>query len=89
MPQTTNSGVASEVAEDQRNTRYLLLQARSELSVEQRAQLAQLGVEVLEFVPEDTYLCRFDVGELAKVRALEFVTWANPFMKRREVTRAI
>ena len=67
----------------QGDTRYLLLQVRSELDAEQRAELEQLGVELVQFVPDDTYLCRFDVGELDRVRSLEFVTWANPFMKRR------
>lgn len=74
---------------DEKDTRYLLLQVRSELDAHERAQLEQLGVELLQFVPDDTYLCRFDVGELNKVRALEFVTWANPFMKPCKVARAI
>ncbi|MEP6859352.1 MAG: hypothetical protein ABJE66_01955 [Deltaproteobacteria bacterium] len=74
---------------DEKDTRYLLLQVRSELDAEQRAELEQLGVELLQFVPDDTYLCRFDVGILTKVRALEFVTWANPFMKPRKLARAI
>jgi hypothetical protein len=77
------------IANDQKDTLYLLLQVRSELDAQQRAQLEQLGVEVLQFVPDDTYLCRFDVGELTRVRALEFVTWANPFMKPRQAARAI
>jgi hypothetical protein len=77
------------IANEQKDTRYLLLQVRSELDAQQRAQLEQLGVEVLQFVPDDTYLCRFDVGELTRVRALEFVTWANPFMKPRKAARAI
>ena len=71
------------MANDVKDTRYLLLQVKSELDAEQKTELAQLGVEIVEYVPDDTYLCRFDVGELNKVRALEFVTWANPFMKRR------
>ena len=71
------------MANDVKDTRYLLLQVKSELDAEQKTELAQLGVEIVEYVPDDTYLCRFDVGELKQVRALEFVTWANPFMKRR------
>ncbi|HEY6039526.1 MAG TPA: hypothetical protein VIV58_34840 [Kofleriaceae bacterium] len=69
---------------DAKDTRYLLLQVKSELAAEQKAQLERLGVEIIEYVPDDTYLCRFDVGELNQVRALEFVTWANPFMKQRK-----
>jgi len=72
------------MANDVKDTRYLLLQVKSELDAEQKTELAQLGVEIVEYVPDDTYLCRFDVGELNKVRALEFVTWANPFMKQRK-----
>ena len=66
-----------------KDTRYLLLQAKCELDAQQKTELEHLGVELLEYVPEDTYLCRFDVGDLNNVRALEFVTWANPFMKRK------
>lgn len=69
------------MAED---TRYLLLQAKSELDPLQRQQLVELGVDILEFVPSDTYLCRFTFGDLRHVRSLEFVTWANPFMKSRK-----
>jgi hypothetical protein len=98
MRQSMNTAVASismmpgeqpVTSNDEKDTRYLLLQVRSELDAQERAQLEQLGVELLQFVPDDTYLCRFDVGELAKVRALDFVTWANPFMKPRKVARAI
>jgi len=73
---------------EHRDTRYLLLQVRAELDARQRAELEQLGVEVMQFVPDDTYLCRFDVGELRQVRALDFVTWANPFMKTRKGARS-
>ena len=69
---------------DAKDTRYLLLQVKCELGAEERAQLEQLGVELLQFVPDDTYLCRFDVGELTRVRSLAFVAWANPFMKPRK-----
>jgi serine protease AprX len=98
MSQSTDAAVASislmsgdepVTSNDEKDTRYLLLQVRSELAAHERAQLEQLGVEVLQFVPDDTYLCRFDVGELTRVRALAFVTWANPFMKPRKAARAI
>jgi len=79
-------GETPVITNEHGDTRYLLLQVRSELDAHQQAQLEQLGVEVLQFVPDDTYLCRFDVGELDHVRALAFVTWANPFMKRRKAT---
>jgi hypothetical protein len=69
---------------DVQDTRYLLIQVKSELGDEQKAQLEQLGVELIQFVPDATYLCRFDVGELNRVRSLEFVSWANPFMKPRK-----
>lgn len=72
------------MTDDVKDTRYLLLHVKAELDAQERAQLEQLGVELLQFVPDDTYLCRFDVGELNRVRSLAFVTWANPFMKPRK-----
>ena len=72
---------------DDKDTRFLLLQVKSKLDAQQQAQLEHLGVEVLQVVPGHTYLCRFDVGELTQVRSLDFVTWANPFMKLRKAAR--
>src|SRR5207253_2639441 len=40
----------------------------------QRKQLADLGVEILEYVPDDTYVCRYLPQDLGAIRALPFVS---------------
>jgi hypothetical protein len=38
------------------------------------------GVEILEYAPEDTYICRYVPADLSKIRALPFVAWVNVYL---------
>src|SRR5262249_34967517 len=55
----------------------------------QRAQLGKLGAEILEYVPDDTYLCRYPPNDLAPIRALPFVAWANVYMQNFKIAAAL
>jgi serine protease AprX len=68
-------------AADTARTDYILVQVEAPLTEEQRATLADLGVEIQEYVPEDTYLCRYRPADLGSVRALPFVAWAGVYLK--------
>jgi serine protease AprX len=66
---------------DASRSNYLLVQARGPLTEEQQAQLDGLGVEIHEYVPEDTYLCGYRASDLEAIRALPFVVWADVYFE--------
>ena len=68
-------------AADAANTDYLLIQTKHSLDKGQKAELASKGVNILEYVPEDTYLCYYKPTDLGTIRALPYVAWANVYMR--------
>ena len=48
-----------------------------------------MGVVILEYVPEDTYLCNFTGTELDKIRSLAYVVWANTYMQGFKVAPSL
>ncbi|MFG2489113.1 S8 family serine peptidase [Streptomyces virginiae] len=72
---------ASLVSEDASASNYLLVQTTHVPSAEEKAQLAALGVEIHQYVPESTYLCGYQPSDLEAVRRLPFVAWADVYLK--------
>lgn len=66
---------------DARSSSYILIQVSGPLSTPQRKELEQLGAELLEYVPNDTYVARFMGDDLSAIQALQFVDWANTYLK--------
>lgn len=60
---------------------YILIQTKARLSPEQQDELAKLGIVIHEYVSENTYLCGYKGTDLAKIRALRFVTWADIYLR--------
>jgi serine protease AprX len=60
---------------------YVLIQTQAPLTPVQKQELAGLGVEIQEYVPELTYLCGYRPADLDAIRALPYVTWANVYMR--------
>jgi len=60
---------------------YILIQTTAPLSPDQTNELAQLGVDVQEYVSENTYLCSYKGTDLTSIRSLPFVTWANVYLR--------
>jgi len=60
---------------------YILIQTDQPLDKAQKTELTNMGVVILEYVPEDTYLCNFTGTDLDQVRALSHVAWANTYMQ--------
>jgi serine protease AprX len=60
---------------------YILVQTTHPLNREEKRQLAEAGASILEYVPQDTYLCHFPPSDLGRVRALKFVSWTGPYDK--------
>src|SRR5215469_15311434 len=59
---------------------FVLVQTKTPLTADERKQLADLGAHILEYVPEDTYICRYEPEDLNRLRALPFVAWVNIYL---------
>jgi serine protease AprX len=92
MAQITIDGVsfdpvtlASELAAgglfpaDASQSNYIIIQTEAPPSDEQRSILTGAGVAIHEYIPDDTYLCRYEPADLEPIRALPFVTWVSVF----------
>jgi len=66
---------------DAAGSNYILIQADATLTAEQSEELASLGVEIQEYVPENTYLCRYASTDLTPIRELPFVAWVNVYLE--------
>jgi serine protease AprX len=80
---------ASLVSADASGSDYILVQTDGPLSSEQTAQLSALGVEIQEYVPDNTYMCRYKPSDLDAIRALPFVVWADVYLRGFKVPPAL
>ena len=69
------------ISPDASGSDFILVQASAPLTQAQRTQLQGLGAEILEYVPEDTYICRYRPTDLGPIRALPFVSWVNVYLR--------
>lgn len=60
---------------------FILIQTNTPISTKEREQVSQLGVVIQEYVSENTYLCHYKGTELANIRALPFVAWADVYLR--------
>jgi hypothetical protein len=74
---------------DASESNYILVQTQDPLSESQRAELTELGVEIHEYVPENTYLCGYQPTDLDAIRALSFVTWADVYLRGFKIAPAL
>lgn len=79
-PRRSLAGARLELA-DAASSDYVLVQTAQPLDKAQKAALAGAGAAVLEYVPDNTYLCDYAPGDLAPLRALPFVTWAHTYLR--------
>src|SRR5919197_1002841 len=66
---------------DASRSNYVLIQTSGPLTDEQKEELARLGAEIQEYVPDNTYLCRYAPSDLDAIRALPFVVWADLYLE--------
>lgn len=62
------------------NSNYILLQTAGPLTAPQKQQVRQAGAELLDHVPENTYICEYQDSNLDKLRALPFVSWVHEYL---------
>lgn len=89
LVQSEEMATASLVSEDATASNYLLVQTRHPPTAEEKEQLAELGVVIHEYVPEDTYLCGYQPTDLDAVRALPFVAWADVYLNGFKIAQSL
>jgi subtilisin family serine protease len=89
LAQTVALRSAKLLSADAHDSDYLLVQTKGPLSKEQRAALEKTGAKILEFVPQDTYVCHYPGTDLKKVRALPFVSWVNTYLRGFKINPAL
>ena len=67
---------------------YGLIQLEAVPDAAQRAQLETAGVDLLGYIPHNSWLARFP-ADTGRVRALTFVRWIGPLLPRDKVDPAI
>ncbi|MCF1459305.1 MAG: S8 family serine peptidase [Shewanella sp.] len=60
-------------------TNYVLVQIERPLDKDDRAQLAEMGLEILAYEPEESYVAFFTGDDLSDIRTLSFVRAAIPY----------
>jgi serine protease AprX len=77
---------AQLIKPDASSSNFILVQAKVPLTQAQRAQLQNLRVEILEYVPENTYICRYLPADFGPIRALPFVVWVNVYLRAFKIS---
>src|SRR5437764_15125792 len=80
---------ASLSATDASQSDYVLVQTRGRLAADQKAQLADLGVVVHEYIPDNAYLCGYKPADLDAIRELPFVVWADVYMPALKIVPSL
>lgn len=60
-------------------SKYILIQTNPSLNDQRRAELANLGVRILEYVPRYSYLCCYEKSDLQPIRNLPYIAWAEEY----------
>ncbi|EON70083.1 hypothetical protein W97_09349 [Coniosporium apollinis CBS 100218] len=69
-----------EQAEDASNSNYILVQTKGKpLKGPEKQELLNLGVNIEEYVGENTYLCGYKPTDLNVIRSLDYVNYANVY----------
>jgi subtilisin family serine protease len=74
-------GLAGLESADASKSDYILIQTSAPISPAQQDQLAKMGAILHEYVSENTYLYGYKGTDLAQIRALPFVTWADVYLQ--------
>ena len=74
---------------DATDSDYILIQTEHPLSKNDKSELTNMGVTILEYVPDDTYLCSYRGTDLNQVRSLSNVVWVNIYMEGFKVAPSL
>ena len=62
-----------------------LIQFSGPLEPARRAELRRAGVELLQYVPEDAFIAKFNNVSAANIGALNYVSWIGPYRKELKI----
>ena len=87
-PDTQRSAIAfnSLMSADSSSSNYILVQTSAPLNRDQKNQLVNLDAQILEYVPENAYICRYTPTDLDAIRNLPFVEWTNVYLEGFKIT---
>jgi serine protease AprX len=88
-PAGPSIAAADAASPDTSKSNYILVQTTAPLSDADKAKLSELGVEIQEYVSENTYLCRYAPSDLTAIRALPFVSWAGVYLQGFKVNPSL
>ena len=74
---TINPEATNYVSRHAKDSNFIYIQGYHDLGIEEKRQLANMAVEIQEYVAEYTYLCRYTPEDLERIQALPFVRIAN------------
>ncbi len=74
---------------DATDSNYILIQTDQPLDKDMKSELKDKGVVILEYVPDDTYLCGYAGTDLDQLRSLSYVVWANTYMQGFKVAPSL
>jgi serine protease AprX len=82
-PEAPHPAVAAAAlaSPDTSDTDYILVQTSEPLTDAQKQELKGAGADIVEYVPEDTYICYYPPVDLTPVRTLPFVAIAIRYMQ--------
>ena len=78
-PKTAESLELKQGDADANTSGLFLIQFSGPITAESRAQLADLGVDLLHYVPDDTFVARLRSTRLTLIRTLPFVQWIGEY----------
>src|SRR5215831_7149322 len=62
-----------------------LVQFSGPLETAHRDELRRLGAELIQYVPEDTFIARFNNTSAARLGALSYVNWVGPYRSELKI----
>lgn len=83
------AGQADAAASQKPADGLFLIQFSGVIPPAARSQLQSLGVELLQYVPEDAFVARFENVRPGQVRQLGFVRWVGPYHPEHKIHRAL
>jgi serine protease AprX len=89
LAQSRALSTANLEAPDAADSDYILIQTKQPLNKAQKDELAAKGAVILEYVPDDTYLCQYKETSLDGIRALPYVDWANVYLRAFKIAPAL
>jgi subtilisin family serine protease len=88
-PEGSSVQLAGLEQSDTSNSNYIIIQSNAPLTKDQKDELNSLGAQILEFYPENSYLCKFSPSSVEPIKALPYVVFASVYPKEVKIGLAL